>query len=53
MIGLPATIRVLVSAGAGDLRRGFDGLARLSRDVIGEDGLSGALFVFRNRRGTG
>ena len=50
MIGLPATIRVFVAAGASDLRRGYDGLARLARDVIEEDPLSGHLFVFANRR---
>ena len=50
MIGLPAAIRVFVAAGASDLRRGFDGLARLARDVIEEDPLSGHLFVFANRR---
>jgi transposase len=50
VIGLPAAIRVFVAAGASDLRRGFDGLARLARDVIEEDPLSGHLFVFANRR---
>ena len=33
-----------------DLRRGFDGLAGLTREVLLEDPLSGHLFVFRNRR---
>ena len=50
MIGLPATIRVFVAAGSSDLRRGYDGLARLARDVIEGDPLSGHLFVFANRR---
>lgn len=33
------------------MRRSFDGLAHMTRDVIREDPLSGHLFVFRNRRG--
>src|SRR3954470_10669890 len=33
------------------MRRGFDGLAALTTSVLGEDPLSGHLFVFRNRRG--
>jgi transposase len=32
------------------MRKGFDGLALLVREVIAEDPLSGHLFVFRNRR---
>jgi transposase len=33
-----------------DMRRGFDGLAALVREVVREDPLSGHLFVFFNRR---
>ena len=33
------------------MRREFDGLAALTTSVIGQDPLSGHLFVFRNRRG--
>ena len=33
------------------MRRGFDGLAALTASVLGQDPLSGHLFVFRNRRG--
>ena len=50
MIGLPATIRVFVAAGASDLRRGYDGLAQLARDQLEQDPLTGHLFVFANRR---
>lgn len=32
------------------MRRGFDGLAAMASSVLGEDPLSGHLFVFRNRR---
>jgi transposase len=33
-----------------DLRRGFDGLAAIVQDSMGEDPLSGSLFIFLNRR---
>lgn len=33
------------------MRRSFDGLSFMTREVIGEDPLTGHLFVFRNRRG--
>jgi transposase len=33
------------------MRRGFDTLALMVREVLQEDPLSGHLFVFRNRRG--
>ena len=33
-----------------DMRKQMDGLSLLARDVIGEDPLSGALFVFVNAR---
>ena len=33
------------------MRRGFDALARMAREVVEQDPLSGHLFVFRSRRG--
>ena len=50
MIGLPATTRIHVAVAPADLRLGYDGLARLARDVLEQDPLSGHLFVFSNRR---
>jgi transposase len=35
-----------------DMRRSFDGLSALTRHELKEDPLSGALFVFVNKRGT-
>lgn len=32
------------------MRKGFDGLCALVRDVFGDDPLSGSLFLFVNRR---
>ena len=34
-----------------DMRKSFDGLVGLVQGVLGEDPLSGTLFVFFNRRG--
>jgi hypothetical protein len=50
MLTLPAAVRIYVAAAAVDLRRGFDGLAAATRQLIGADPLSGHLFVFLNRR---
>lgn len=50
MLTLPSTVRIYVAAEPVDLRRGFDGLAAATREVIREDPLSGHLFVFTNRR---
>ena len=51
MINLPPTVRIFLATQPADMRRGFDGLAALATSVIGQDPLSGHLFVFRNRRG--
>lgn len=49
MFGLTTATRVFVAIGATDMRIGFDGLFGLVRDTLGEDPLSGHLFVFANR----
>ena len=51
MITFPPTVRIFLATQPADMRRGFDGLAALTTSVIGQDPLSGHLFVFRNRRG--
>ena len=51
MLSLPPSTRIFLCREVTDMRRGFDSLAAMARDVIGEDPLSGHLFVFRNRRG--
>ena len=50
MLTLPQRVRIFLAAGSTDLRKSFDTLAQLSRDVLKEDPLSGHLFVFCNRR---
>jgi transposase len=50
MLSLPATVRVFVAVAPADLRKGFDGLAQITRDAFDQDPLSGHFFVFANRR---
>jgi transposase len=59
MIGLPSLRaldgapgpRIWLAAEATDMRCGFDRLAQRVQAVIGEDPLSGHLFIFRSRGG--
>jgi transposase len=52
MMQLTPQMRILVGVEPVDFRAGIDGLCRVCRDALG-DPFSGAIFVFRNRRGTG
>ncbi len=45
----PAT-RIFRAVEPSDMRRSFDGLSAIARDVIGEDPLSGYVFAFTNKR---
>jgi transposase len=49
MLTLPPSVRVYLAAGPVDLRKAYDGLAAVAREVIQQDPLSGHLFVFLNR----
>jgi len=51
MLSLPLPVRIFLCTRHADMRKGFDGLAQMVREFLGEDPLSGHLFVFRNRRG--
>lgn len=51
MLTLPPSTRVFVATRPTDMRKSFDSLAALVRDFLGDDPLSGHLFVFRNRPG--
>lgn len=49
MFLLPADARVFIASEPTDLRRSFDGLSAMVRDVLRADPLSGHLFVFRGK----
>jgi len=49
---LPASVRILVCTVPQDMRRSFDTLAAVVRDILLEDPMSGALFVFVGKRPT-
>jgi transposase len=49
---LPASVRILVCTVPQDMRRSFDTLAAVVRDVLGEEPQSGALFVFVGKQPT-
>jgi transposase len=46
---IPGRVSIYVATEPLDLRRSFDGLAAVVREVLREDPLSGALFLFFNR----
>lgn len=49
---LPANVRILVCTQPQDMRRSFDTLAAVVRDVMHEEPQSGALYVFVGKRPT-
>ena len=49
MLTLAPTVRLYVCTTPVDMRRSFNGLANSTRELVGADPLSGALFVFFNR----
>ena len=51
MLSLPEPVRILLCTQPTDMRKGFDSLAALVQQELGDDPLSGHLFVFRSRRG--
>jgi transposase len=51
VLTLALPTRVYLSTAPADMRKSFDGLARLVAEHLGGDPLSGDLFVFRSRRG--
>ena len=52
MFGLTPATRIYVAVDAVDMRQGFEGLYGLVRDRLGQDPLSGHLFLFSNRSRT-
>ena len=47
---LPAAVRIFLCTRPTDMRKGFDGLQGMVREFLGQDPLSGHLFLFLNRR---
>ena len=51
MLSWPGSVRIYVATQPTSMRRSFDGLSNLVREILRKDPLSGHLFVFFNRRG--
>jgi len=49
MFGLGPATKIYLSVAAVDMRKGFDGLYGLVQHQLGQDPLSGHLFLFANR----
>jgi transposase len=52
MFGLGPATKIYIAVEAIDMRKGFEGLHGLVRDRLGEDPLSGHLFLFTNKTKT-
>ena len=52
MIQLTPQSRIFLATQPVDFRKGIDGLAAVCRQVLGDNPLEGAVYVFRNRAGT-
>jgi transposase len=52
MFGLSLATKIYIGVEAVDMRKGFEGLFGLVRDHLGQDPLSGHLFLFTNRTRT-
>ena len=52
MFGLTKATRIFAAVEPVDMRKGFEGLYGLVRDRLGEDPLSGHLFLFTNKQRT-
>jgi transposase len=49
---LPPSVRIFVCTEPQDMRRSFDRLALVTKELLGEDPQSGALYVFVSKRAT-
>jgi len=50
VLALPPSVKIFLASGVTDLRKSFDGLSGLTRQVLEQDPASGHVFVFCNRR---
>lgn len=51
MLTIPGAIKIYMCAQSTDMRKSFDGLYGMVKSFMGNDPMSGQLFIFRNRRG--
>ena len=51
MIGPGTGVRVYLACGVTDMRKGIAGLSAIAQDVLRQKPASGAVFVFRGRKG--
>lgn len=49
MLTIAGSVQIFVCTEPADMRRSFDGLCGMARDIMKQDPLSGHLFLFRNR----
>jgi transposase len=52
MLQLTPQSRIFLATEPVDFRKGIDGLGAVCRQVLGDNPLGGAVYVFRNRSGT-
>jgi len=52
MLQLTPQSRIFLATHPVDFRKGIDGLGAVCRQVLGDNPLEGAVYVFRNRAGT-
>jgi transposase len=50
VLSLPLPVKIFWSLAPTDMRKSFDGLSALVADHLGQDPLSGHLFIFTSRR---
>jgi transposase len=50
VLTLPPSVRIFLALEPADMRKSFDGLSSLTRDVLALDPFAGHLFAFANRR---
>lgn len=51
MLSFPSAVKIYLSREPADMRKSFDGLSVMVKNVIRQDPLSGHIFVFVNRKG--
>ena len=51
MLSFPSAVKIYLCSEPADMRRSFDGLAMMVKTIIGQNPLSGHIFIFGNRKG--